>query len=123
MVEPTDCEKFRKQGGGRGKPARDALCADCGVVWTDHPRAEKPKPQKRAIKFRRPDTPPAPKPVVLDEPASNPFDEPVTSLVEQPIDEPKESERTPEEEARVRASLERLFEEFFGPDCPTDDDW
>ena len=30
------CDRFTKNDGKRGKPARDSLCAVCEVVWTDH---------------------------------------------------------------------------------------
>ena len=116
MSEPSECKKFRKQGGGRGKPARDAICADCGIIWTEHPRSEAPVKVKRPATFRLKPRPKNEPPKTL---VASPKPE---SIISEP-EPPAQPKRTPEEEARIQENLARLFEEHFGPDCLTVDDW
>jgi len=118
MSEPASCAKFRKQGGGRGKPARDAVCADCGIIWSEHSRTKEPTKLQRpaTLRFKRKPSNKTSEPLTLKTPTL----EPSISQPEPPI----QPERSPEEEeARVREMLSRLFEEHFGPDCPTVEDW
>ncbi|MCH8126240.1 hypothetical protein IIC38_09785, partial [candidate division KSB1 bacterium] len=44
--------KFKKPGGGRGRPSPSSLCAECGIIWTDHPKVTvvvKPKRVKKSV--------------------------------------------------------------------------
>jgi len=36
MTDQKLCDRFTKQNGKRGKPARDAICAVCETVWSQH---------------------------------------------------------------------------------------
>ena len=40
------CEKFIKNGGGRGRPPYDARCHGCGVIYTDHPNESRDRYSK-----------------------------------------------------------------------------
>jgi hypothetical protein len=109
-----ECRKFKKPGGGRGKPARDSLCANCGVIWHQHfPRVIKPKSKNKiVIDVEEIDADIiAPKPIKTSE-----TDPP-------PIDPPIEDERSPEDVARISAWLAQNIKENFGEDCPTINDW
>ena len=36
MTDQKLCDRFTKENGKRGKPARDAVCAVCETVWSEH---------------------------------------------------------------------------------------
>lgn len=50
-----NCEKFIKSGGGRGRPGFDSVCANCKVIWSDHP---KPVQESKPAKVKLPKTKP-----------------------------------------------------------------
>lgn len=132
------CLKFKKKTYGRGKPARDAICASCGVVWTKHPKTPQPisspKPKtKYPLTKRKKHTPIieteiAEKPAQIFDPEENcwvdiPLPKKLESEPESKSKEKSKPKRSPEEQFELERWLEQSMREFFGENCYTINDW
>jgi len=103
--------KFKKIGGGRGKPPPSSLCSICGAAWVDHPKIKREPSQTRIRKIKatavkQPALSRRPRPR-LDQTfdkAPNSFHEDDIDVLDDIIQPPKLS---PEEEAQLQREQEK----------------
>jgi len=100
----NECKKFKKLG--RGKPARNSCCLECSVIWHQHyPRIIKVTTSKKP------------------EIAKTTFLEPVKPLLEHKHVLSTHNERSPEEDARIKARIIKSLKVSFKDDYLTYDEW